>query len=299
MHKLLSRLLFGIIWFLSLPPLRLLYMFSFLARILLQYIIKYRRSVIYNNIRTSFPELSPEEVRIFAGKYYNHISRVMVEAVKAMHWSTEKMRSRIRLTNPGLLDELSSAGKNIIVLAGHTGNWEWLPALISPYGFDLLGVYKPQTSKTFNELSIMMRQKEGVIPIAMRETARAIKQTAGYGRPRALLLIADQIPARPDIHFWETFLNQSTAWFTGGEKIAIKYDLPVMFMRMERTGAGRYQGTVIPVSMTPGKEKEGAITRKYVSLLEENILYQPENWLWSHRRWKHQPEDLSLQEWPK
>jgi KDO2-lipid IV(A) lauroyltransferase len=223
----------------------------------------------------------------------------MVEAIKAMHWSTNAMKKRIKLTNPEILEQFSSSGQNIIVLAGHTGNWEWLPALISPYGFDLLGVYKRQSSKTFNELSLMIRKKDGVIPVAMKETARALHQPSDNGKPRALLLIADQVPAKPDIQFWGDFLNQQTGWFKGGEKIADKYRMPVFFMNVIKTGNGFYEGTAIPVSLEPWKDKKDDITIKYIKLLEDNIRAQPENWLWSHRRWKHQPEDISLQEWPK
>lgn len=296
MQKLLAGLLYGIVGILSLPPLRLLYGGSWLARLMLKNVFHYRREIIRKNISTSFPTLSAKEVRFLSGRYYHHLSQLIAESVKAMHWSVYRMKKRVVLSNPELLEELSGQGRDIVVFAGHTGNWEWLPALVSPYGFNLLGVYKPQTNKVFDRLTYMIRKKKNVVPISMRETARALKSDNNTGRPNALLLIADQIPAKPDINFWLNFLNKPTAWFTGGEKIAMKYNMPAIFMKMIKTGPGRYQGTAVPVSLEPRTEKPGYITTKYVQELENNINMQPENWLWSHRRWKHQPEDLSLHE---
>ncbi len=299
MRKFLTGFLYITMWILSLPPLKILYFGAWIAYVFLHYIIAYRKEIITQNLRASFPGITEKELGELSKKYHRHLSRVLVESLKAMHWSVDHMKSRIVLSNPEHLEKILKSGKNIIVLAGHTGNWEWLPALIAPYGYDVLGVYKPQTNKVFNDLTFKMRKKEGVLPIAMRETARAIRSVEGNTNPKALLLIADQIPAKPDIHFWAKFMNQETAWFTGGEKIAQKYDLPVVFMKVLRTGSGRYEGTAITISTSPKREKEGDITRMYIEELEKNIKNQTENWLWSHRRWKHRPEDLSLQTWQK
>ena len=294
MRKFLSGILYIKIWILSLPPLKILYFGSWIGFLLIHHVFKYRHEIIYSNLEKSFPDFSKTQLADLTKKYHKHLAQVFSESIKAMHWPVDRMKKRIRLSNPEYFAELLKSGKNIIVLAGHTGNWEWLPALIAPYGYDVLGVYKPQTSKVFDEFTIKMRQKEGVTPIAMRETARAMKKAGTDEMPKALLLIADQIPAKPDIHFWEDFLNQKTAWFTGGEKIARKYDLPIVFMKVMKSSPGRYEGSIVPISINPRQEKEGEISRKYIAELEKNILGQPENWLWSHRRWKHQPEDLSL-----
>ncbi len=294
MQKFLSGILYILIWILSLPPLKILYFGSWIGFLLIHHVFKYRHDIIYSNLEKSFPDFNKTQLEDLTKKYHKHLSQVFSEAIKAMHWPVGRMKERIQLSNPEYFAELLKSGKNIIVLAGHTGNWEWLPALIAPYGYDVLGVYKPQTSKVFDEFTFKMRQKESVTPIAMRETARAMKKAGADEKPKALLLIADQIPAKPDIHFWEDFLNQKTAWFTGGEKIAQKYDLPIVFMKVMKSSPGRYVGSIVPISINPGQEKEGDISRKYIAELENNILAQPENWLWSHRRWKHQPEDLSL-----
>ena len=294
MRSLIARLLYGLIWVLTLPPLWLLYLPEHPVAWILDRIIRYRRKVIILNIQGSFPELSGKDLSLFIRRYYRWLFRVTVESVKATHWSVQRLAKQIHIVNPEVLAESSAQKQDLIVLAGHTGNWEWLPGAISPLGFDLLGVFKPQSNQLFNQLTIWLRQKKQVIPIPMKATLRALNEDPASARPRALLLIGDQIPALGDIHFWHPFLNRETAWFTGAEKIAEKKDLPVYYIRMTPGLKGHYQAEFIPLRY-PGQDNlPGEITQYYIHALEQTIQEHPVNWLWSHRRWKHQRENVSL-----
>lgn len=294
MSGFLARLLYGMAWLLTLPPLPWLYLLEKPTAWMLRKVLRYRAQTIKDNLSLSFPEKSGADRDRLVRDYYRWLYRVFVESLKSMHWSVHTLQKRIHLRNPELLLEWSRNGQDIIVLTGHTGNWEWTPGAISPYGFQLLGVYKPQTSQTFNELTRLIREKKGVTPIPMRGTVRAMKQKQEQDAPRALLLIADQIPALGDIHFWHPFLNQETAWFTGGEKIALKEDLPVGYLKIFPMKKGHYGAELIPLRESGEKLPDQTVTRFYIHALEENIREYPAFWLWSHRRWKHRRENLSL-----
>lgn len=56
---------------------------------------------------------------------------------------------------------------------------------------------------------------------------------------------------------------------------------------MHRIRRGYYEITILPVTENPVEETDYVITRKHLSLLENDIRQQPANWLWSHRRWKY------------
>ena len=93
-------------------------------------------------------------------------------------------------------------------------------------------------------------------------------------------------PRRPDSR-WFRFLNQDTIFFDGGEKLALRCQLPVYFVKMERLRRGRYEMSFELIY--DGKEEvaEYEITQRYVRMLEAEIRRRPELWMWSHRRWKH------------
>jgi len=203
------------------------------------------------------------------------------------------MSQQLILENPEILQQLKDYNTDIVLLAGHIGNWEWVPGVVCPGGFDLLGIYKPQSNKTADEVTKLIRQKKQVRPVPMKDTAREINRVDDQSNPRMILLISDQIPAKPDINFWLPFLNQDTAWFISAGKIAERYHLPVVFLKMKEEANWKYSCKLHLIKGPHQEMTPEDIIVRYVALLEESILDQPHNWLWSHRRWKHKREQLS------
>jgi KDO2-lipid IV(A) lauroyltransferase len=98
--------------------------------------------------------------------------------------------------------------------------------------------------------------------------------------------ISDQTPSRENAH-WLTFLNQDTPVFMGAEKLAKKFNYPVIYCHVVKPRRGYYEIKIDIITMEPQTTPEFYITEKFNSLLEADIINQPEIWLWSHRRWKH------------
>jgi KDO2-lipid IV(A) lauroyltransferase len=103
----------------------------------------------------------------------------------------------------------------------------------------------------------------------------------------ATAFIADQSP-NPNKAHWMDFLNQDTAVFTGTEKIAQKLQYPIVFVSIKKISRGYYTLKAECLQNPPYNEKEGEITEKHTKKLESDIIEQPETWLWTHKRWKHQ-----------
>jgi KDO2-lipid IV(A) lauroyltransferase len=101
----------------------------------------------------------------------------------------------------------------------------------------------------------------------------------------ATAFIADQA-AWAHTAYWTQFLNQQTPVFMGPEKIAIKFNYPVVYMSVQRIKRGYYQ--VVPeLLFTNSKEtKPTEISEAFTNRLEKDILANPAIWLWSHKRWK-------------
>jgi len=98
---------------------------------------------------------------------------------------------------------------------------------------------------------------------------------------------ADQSPSRTSTnHYWTQFLNQDTAVFYGAEKYAREYNLPVIFAKINKTKRGMYHFELELIEENPADTLKGEITKKHVQLLEQQIINQPEYWLWTHKRWK-------------
>jgi KDO2-lipid IV(A) lauroyltransferase len=120
-----------------------------------------------------------------------------------------------------------------------------------------------------------------------------VKEVAGFFRELPadphpfVLFLSDQAPAEPRRAWWTDFLNQDTAVYLGPELLARRYDLPVVWVHFRRVSRGRYRAEMIDIAAHAGETPLGEITEKHVRILEDLIRRHPEQWLWSHRRWKH------------
>ena len=110
----------------------------------------------------------------------------------------------------------------------------------------------------------------------------------------AMGLVSDQSPnLRADTE-WYDFLNQKTAFIDGGERLAMRFHLPVYYVDVWRSAPGRYRAGFVKLYDGVESVAEGEITRRYAAALEATIRREPELWMWSHKRWKHTPEKQAL-----
>ena len=268
-------------------PFSLLYLFSGMVRIILQYVIRYRRKVITDNLNRSFPEKTPIEIRNIINCYYRNLADIIVEVIKLQRISPEALKERFIINGFEHLNHAFDSGRSVIMAIGHCGNWEWMGAvfgLLSPVrGF---GVVKPLADKNFHKYMESLRHRfnpDGTIPF--QHTYRAfIRNKKEMVTLNAIA--ADQTPTRSEISYWTSFLNQDTPFFTGVEKLARSLDFSVAYIDIHRTGRGRYTGDIRLITHDPQHTADLEITEKYIRLLEDSIRRQPDNWLWSHRRWK-------------
>lgn len=265
-------------------PMGVLYLVSDGLRFLMSTVLKYRSIVIDTNLSHSFPNKTQGERNQIKEEFYAYFCDLAVETIKLITISEKELKRRCSFEDLSLLDELYKQDKNIIMVLGHYGNWEWagpVLSMVSPYQQCI--VYHTLRNPYFDRLFLRMRSKHGsyMMPMenAFREILRKQKETK-----IAVTLVSDQSP-NPKTAYWTKFLNQDTAVFMGTEKIAGKLDMPIVFTSIVRERRGKY---VIKTRLLEFDSSiEGDITRAHTQALEEDIIEHPSTWLWSHRRWKH------------
>ncbi len=273
--------------FITLLPLPVLYVFSDILFVSLYYFPSYRRKVVENNLGNAFPELSEKERKIIARKFYRHLADIFIETAKLSNLSREELLRRYRFTNPELLDRLYDEGKDVAIVHSHYNNWEWMIFLPLVLKHHVVTVYKPlqnvQFDKWFNEI----RSRYGIELAPMNEVIRVIINNRRQNIRSVYGFISDQTPAKPDIRYRTRFLNQDTPVFLGVEKIALKYEMPVVFFNVQKIKRGYYELTAELLFEDTKGLSEFEITNAHVRRLEEVIREKPWFWLWSHKRWKH------------
>jgi KDO2-lipid IV(A) lauroyltransferase len=185
-----------------------------------------------------------------------------------------------------LLDRLYHKKRNFLFVMGHFGNWEWGgPSFCMQTPYEVFALYHPLKNKFFNRLTKKIRTRFGARLIPMKMAVREMVKHKHI--LNATAFIADQTPSNPGEAYWTTFLNQDTPVFLGTEKIAKRFDYPVVFVSVRKVKRGYYSVNFQLVCEDSAGTPEGFITEAHTRMLEEEINRQPEIWLWSHRRWKH------------
>ncbi len=275
-----------LVYLFALMPFWVLYIGSFKLYVVLYYIVKYRRDVVYDNLTKAFPEKTAKEIKTSAKMFYKHLANITLESFKGFSMSHASLVKHYKVTNMEVLDNYCSNGQSVILVGGHYGNWEW-GSMSSGLqaNYPLIIFYKPLSNKYIDAFMIKSRSRCGSVMTSIDRTYRAFKKQ--NGAPSFFLLIADQCPSTIDKAYWVDFLGIETAFLHGPELYAKMLKYPVVFLDKRCVKRGYYEVDMVPITETPSELPDGELTARYANLLESRIRKEPEYWLWSHRRWKH------------
>jgi KDO2-lipid IV(A) lauroyltransferase len=280
------------VWPLSHLPLWILYRYSDLLYLLLISVVPYRRKVIDSNLKNSFPEKSEREIKQLRRKFYRHFSDIVIEGVKNLSISKKELLSRISVVNPELMDHLYQQNKSVLLVSGHYNNWEWMitaQSMLFPH--KAMGIGMPMSSKFWDKKVTTQRERFGMKVIHSANYRAEIE--ARKEENIAVLNLSDQSPGDSRKSYWMNFLNRPTAVLFGAEQMANEYDLAVVFFVVRKMKRGFYTVELKLISDQARTNDWGQITETHTKLLEKEIQKHPEQWIWSHKRWKREvPGDL-------
>lgn len=271
----------------TLLPLRVLYLFSDLFYYLMYHGVKYRRKVVEKNLANSFPEKSGRELMEISKAFYRHFCDLFVETLKVTHMSQAEIARRFNAEALSACNGYWRAGRDIILLGSHYNNWEWISTIQPATPYKVITIYKPLKNKYFDRFLLGIRTKYGMHVTPMHSILRELVTSRRENIRTMSGFIADQAPPRDEKAFWTTFLNQETGFYRGAEKVAVKYDMPVVFINIVKIRRGYYRLDCRLITEQPREEAPDRIMSKYAAMLEDVIRTKPEYWLWSHRRWKY------------
>ncbi|MCF2500646.1 lysophospholipid acyltransferase family protein [Dyadobacter chenhuakuii] len=292
MKTLSTRLLLFMLTAISKLSWKKLYKLSDIFRFLIFDIGHYRKQVIFSNLKNSFPTYSDDTIACIARRYYRNFTDIVFETIKLRSISKNDLLGRFELETE-LLDHYYAQQKNVVVVSGHLGNWEMLNLFASAkLSYQIVVVYHELANEIFEDWFKKVRTKFGTEMVPMKEAM--VRAMAPREKPFLFVLVNDQSPS-PDKAYWTNFLNQDTGIFRGGELIAKRLNAPVLYMGILRDEQkrGHYRSYFRLITENPKKEPTNNILQSQIEYLEEDIKRQPDNWLWSHRRWKHaRPQNL-------
>jgi KDO2-lipid IV(A) lauroyltransferase len=276
---------YGPLYLLSLLPLKVLYLFSDVAYFIIYYIIGYRKKVVRHNLSIAFPAKSEAERKAIAKKFYKSFTDSFIETIKAFSAGDQFIRKHFT-GDFSVFEELYKKGVQKVQLhSGHNFNWEYANLSIPLHlVYPLLTVYMPITNKTFDRIFYKMRAKTGAkLLSAINLRAEILPHR---NQKYVIALVADQNPGDPRNAFWVNFFDRPTPFLRAPESGARRGNIPVVFCYFIKERRGYYKIHFQMATENPSTTRVGELTKEYANFLQWSIRQQPENWLWSHRRWK-------------
>ncbi len=280
---------YGAMKLISLLPFCCIYLISDFLYYIVYYVVKYRRKVVTENLRYSFPQKTAKELQIIEKKFYHHFCDLVLETLKLISATDKQMAKRMKYINVDDMEKHYKENRSVMLLTSHYGNWEWTSTFSRhlPEDKPVYQVYKKLKSTTFDKIMYKIRKKFGAENVEMRNLLRTMIQMKNEGKLGLFGMLSDQSPNPKSIHYTTQFLSQKTAVITGTEKLAQKFDYPIYYVRLKKVKRGYYECSTIPLSLSAKDNTGFEVSEKYMRLLEQDILNAPEYWLWTHKRWKH------------
>lgn len=293
MKNLTYYLSFALWFIISLLPLWVFYRLSDGLYYLVYHVVRYRRRVVYANLRSSFPEKSEAEIERIAKDFYSFFCDYIVETLKFFSMGEKNIRKRMKFEGLNQVKEDFANGRSVSVYLGHYCNWEWISSLGLHLDEQCGQIYHPLENATLDRLFLYMRGRFKAQSIKMDDTFLTILKWKKEGRKNIVGYIADQVPGYNNIHYWADFLHHDTPVFTGAERISKIMDTTVYYLDVERPRRGYYVARFIKIADSLNEHPVFFATEQYFRLLEQNIQRAPQYWLWSHKRWKRTREEFN------
>ena len=284
----MTYILHTFLWLMAHFPLWMLKGLSSFLAFLNWHVVHYRRKVVLANLQKAFPEKTLKERKRIAQKFYVQLCDYLLGLVRLRYNKSPMNNVLVIHKNPELLQSLCERGKSCLLAMGHYFNWEYTNTAPLICSFQVVAAYSPLESKFSDEMMTRCRTKHGVQMFPLKEVYRALVKYQKEGKPTMALMVADQSPTVNNLNHWITFMGQDTPVFTGVENIAKKLDQAVVFLKIKLPKRFVYEYEYALITEQAIDKAPLEITRQWYAELEKQVRQQPELYLWSHRRWKHQ-----------
>lgn len=291
----MNKIVIGFIYLISYLPFFILYGLSNAVYFFLYYIIGYRKGIVRKNLLIAFPDKTDKERKQIEKKFYKNFSDTWIEVIKLITISKKNLNKRITY-NYKELDKLYATGKSVQAFAGHLFNWEVINAHVPSHtSYNCIAIYMPISNKTIETLFLKLRTRFGTQMLKAGEMKEAIKPWRN--KQYIIGVAADQSPSNPQYACWLNFFNTPTAFVTTPWKQAIKLNQPVVYLSMQKPKRGKFHFSIELLIENSNLFSEKEIARIFIRRLEKDIQKDPSLYLWSHKRWKFEWNEMYAQQW--
>ena len=241
------------------------------------------KNIIRSNILKALPNLDENDVNRISKKMWNNYGKILAEYIFIKDFRSSKFKKNILIEGQEILDEIKKNNEPVIFVSGHFNNFELMAMQIEQSGISLAAIYRPLNNKFLNFMMEKIRKKY----ICKNQVEKGISGTrkllSFFKKKTSIALMIDQ---RVSEGVKSNFFKQEAFTTTIPAQFVKKFKCKIIPIYIERIENVNFKLTVHKPLIYADNESIKSITQDLNILLEKLILKNPEQWIWSHNRWK-------------
>jgi Kdo2-lipid IVA lauroyltransferase/acyltransferase len=241
------------------------------------------QKVCYNNISIAFPKFNNQEKKVLLKKMWFNYGRILAEYMFIDKFRNSKLSQNILIENQEELDKINNSSKPVIFVSGHFNNFELMAMHLEKTGIDLAAVYRPLNNIFLNPLMENIRKKY----ICKKQIKKGISGTKEllkcFKQGSSIALMIDQ---RVSEGMECDFFNKQALTTTIPAQFAKKYGADIVPIYIERINENNFKIKIYKSLTFGDNDNLETITTHLNKILEQMIIKKPEQWIWTHNRWK-------------
>ncbi len=244
------------------------------------------KKIIEKNLNICFPKIDQKEIKKISHGMWDNIGKTFSEYVflKNFHKNHNNL---IKLNGREYLDEIKKSNNPVVFVSGHFANFELLGTKLKQYGIRFCAIYRPLNNIFLNPIMEYLRLKY-VCPVMIKKVRSNFRELlSNIKNEYSVIIIADQ---RTSEGIKINFFNNPALTTTMPAQISLKYNYKIVPVYIERLPDSKFEMTIhkpFEYEKTGSHETDiYNLTLKINREIEKMILNKPEQWIWSHNRWK-------------
>ena len=241
------------------------------------------KKTIEENIKRAIPNISEENLNKIKTSMWNNYGRVFAEYIFIKDFRNGKLKKNIKIEGKDILDEIKRKNSQVVFISGHFSNFELMAMSLEKNEIKLATIYRPLNNMFLNLVMETIRKKY-ICKNQIKKGIGGLKNLIKYKKKNySTALMIDQ---RVSEGVLSNLFNKQALTTTIPAQLVKKYDIPIVPVFIERIGDIKYK-VIIKKPVVFSKEHSIIeITEKLNEILEKMIIKNPEQWIWSHNRWK-------------
>ena len=241
------------------------------------------KKIIHSNIKKAYPNIEIKQISNITNLMWNSYGRLFAEFMFMKEFRSGKLSQNIEIVGQNILENIKSTNKQVIFISGHFSNFELMAMHLEKSGINLCAIYRPLNNIFLNKFMEKIR-KEYICKNQIKKGIGGLKKLISFKNKN--LSTALMIDQRVSEGILSNFFNEKALTTTIPAQLVKKFNIPIVPIYIERVDGLKFKIYINEPVFFSKETSIKTITDELNKILEKMVIKKPDQWIWSHNRWK-------------